>query len=91
MHQATGKVPACLTSLSEKLVEISFAPGRLRIFTRTCCEKDSRQAGRYLFQRRPALCPEFIGLTRPVERGLEIRIAEKLRQLRELDRTSGAK
>ena len=30
-------------------------------------------------------------MTRPVERGLEIRIAEKLRQLRELDRKSGAK
>ena len=44
MHQTTGKVPACLTSLSEKLVEISFTPGSLRIFTRTCCENDSRQA-----------------------------------------------
>ncbi len=31
------------------------------------------------------------GFYRPVERGLEIRIAEKLRQLRELDRQSGAK
>ncbi len=30
------------------------------------------------------------GFYRPVERGLEIRIAEKLRQLRELDRKSGA-
>jgi len=31
------------------------------------------------------------GFYRPVERGLEIRIAEKLRQLRELDRKSGTK
>jgi len=31
------------------------------------------------------------GFYRPVERGLEIRIAEKLRQLRELDRKSSAK
>lgn len=35
--QITGSVPACFTSFSEKLVEISFTPGRLRILTRTSC------------------------------------------------------